>query len=73
MTTVEILTSDAAWAAKHGTPGRNGRTAIKVADVERVRFARVDMIRFDMQAVAKRLPSDWLNRWTMIPAAHEVV
>lgn len=69
--TVEILTSDTAWAVKHGTPGRNGRTAVQIAAVERLTFAGADMIRFDLGTVAKRLPRDWGNRWTMIPASHE--
>ena len=72
MTRVEILTADTTWAAKYGTPGRQGRTVIEVAAVERLTFAKVSMIRFDLATVAKRLPRDCGNRWYMAPAVHEV-
>lgn len=72
MTQIEILTGDTAWAAKHGKPGRKGRTVVTVADVEPVRFAGVDMVRFDLRSVTRQLPCDWKNRWTMVPATYVV-
>ena len=70
-TRVGIRTSDRAWAARHGVPGTAGRTVVTVdaATTERVRFAGHDFLRFDL-AQFGRLPSDWANRWAMIPASH---
>lgn len=68
-TRIEIRTTDTDWAARNATPGRNGRVVISVDTVERLPFAGVDMVRFDMQTVAKRLPNDWFNRYTMVPAS----
>ncbi|MEV7264689.1 hypothetical protein AB0N38_14165 [Micromonospora aurantiaca] len=66
MVQLEIRTSDAQWARQHGTPGRDERTVIKVDKVEPLTFAGRDMVRFDLGA---KLPSDWPNRWGMVPAS----
>lgn len=66
MVQVEIRTSDATWSQQHGTPGRDGRTVVSVASVEPTTFAGRDMVRFDLGA---KLPSDWPNRWAMVPAS----
>lgn len=66
MVQVEIRTSDAQWAQQHGAPGRDERIVITVDSVERLTFAGRDMVRFKLGA---KLPSDWPNRWGMVPAS----
>lgn len=65
---VQVRTTDAAWAARHGRPAVNGRTAVTVPSIERFTHCGADMVRFDMEAVAPRMPADWWNRWTACPA-----
>ena len=66
MTRIEIRTEDTAWAAEHSTPGRDGRVVVSAEAVERVTFAGQDMVRFDLGTA---LPSDWWNRYAMVPAS----
>jgi hypothetical protein len=64
-TRVEIRTDDAAWAAEHGTPLRDGKTVIEVVYAERTTFAGQPMVSFKLPS----LPSDWLNANALVPAA----
>lgn len=67
--TVEILTHDAAWIAKYGRPGHNGRTAITITRYVETTFGtkRTPMVRFDL---GEDMPRGWGNRWAMIPRDH---
>lgn len=69
MVQVEIRTSDQQWSQQHGTPGRDERVVVDVEHVEPLTFAGRDMVRFDLAQVSATLPSDWLNRWAMVPAS----
>jgi hypothetical protein len=71
--TVRITTTDTDWITRNGfDTADNGDALIPVDTYETLTFAKVPMVRFDMKAVTKRMPRDWMNRWTMLPAAHIV-
>ena len=79
MATVKVNTSDLEWVKRHGH-GLEGPVAygtdikgvmyftapVTVAEVERVKFAGADMIRFDLGPDA---PRDH-NRYAMYPATY---
>lgn len=71
---VAITTTDTAWITRNGfATDTRGDAIIEVTGtVERLTFANVPMIRFDMQAITRKMPRDWQNRWTMLPAARIV-
>lgn len=74
MITVRITTSDTDWITRNGfATDERGNALIPVHAHETLTFAGVPMIRFDMKATTKRMPRDWMNRWTMIPAAHAAI
>ena len=79
MPTVKVNTSDTEWITRHGH-GLEGlvvygadirgviyfTTPVEVPAVEHVKFARADMIRFDLGPDA---PRDH-NRWAMYPESY---
>lgn len=79
--TVRINTSDMNWIRRHaseddavvyGTDIQGHvyfQVEIQIPEIERVRFAGAEMIRFDL---GDDLPSDAMNRWTMVPASYLV-
>lgn len=70
---VRITTTDTDWINRYGFPvDSNGDAIVPVTDVERITFASVPMIRFDLQAAASTLPRDCMNRWAMLPATRVV-
>ncbi len=71
---VRITTTDTTWITRNGfDTDANGNAIIPVpANVEHLTFAKVPMIRFDMKAVTRIMPRDWMNRWTMLPAIHVI-
>lgn len=68
MLRVEIRTEDAAWAATHGSAGRDGRTEVEVAEVEPLTFAGKAMVRFRLPSA----PSDWQGQTTALAPAEWV-
>jgi hypothetical protein len=70
---IKVTTTDAAWTKRYGfTVDSDGDALVPVNAYEELVFAGVPMVRFDMKAVARTMPRDWMNRWTMLPAAHVV-
>jgi hypothetical protein len=74
MTRVKIRTTDQQWTAKHAerVEDEAAIVAIPTAAIERLTFAKRDMIRFDLRVVGKRLPRDWMNPHTMLPTSYVV-
>lgn len=72
---IRIRTTDATWAAKHGTGIVNGETVITVPDdaVEQVTFAGAAMLRFDIAVVGGgKSPRDWFGSAALVPSRHIV-
>jgi hypothetical protein len=69
-----IRTDDSGWVAQNAEAGPEPGTAIitiPAGAAERVTLCGNEMIQFDLHVIAKRLPSDALNRMTVVPVAHQ--
>lgn len=69
VTTAQIRTSDKAWAAKHGTPGTDGRTTVRMISPEPFTFCGKPWVRFMFDAPKPPRDTPTTSLWFSAPAA----